>query len=110
MSVVEHAFTSQSVSRLALRLHQLIRDHALALPDDEELLAELANVRLREMSPGVYRLDHDPDKHDDRAIALALGAVALVDWGPGESVEVFFDPESGEFVDEEPVPRRISKY
>ena len=56
-----------SVSRLALRLHGLIRDHALELPDDPELLDELANVRLRETSPGVYRLDHDPGRHDDRA-------------------------------------------
>ena len=37
---------------------------------------ELANVRLRETSPGVYRMDHDPDKHDDQAIALALALAA----------------------------------
>jgi hypothetical protein len=70
--VVEFAFTAASVSRLALRLHGAIRDRALALPDDPELLDELANVRLRETSPGVYRLDHDHGRHDDRAIALAL--------------------------------------
>jgi len=70
--VVEFPFTAQSVSKLALRLHGAIRDHALALPDDEPLLDELRNVRLRETSPGVYRLDHDHGRHDDRAIALAL--------------------------------------
>ena len=43
-------------ARLAL---QLIREHALALPDDPDLLDELRNVRLREASPGVFRLDHD---------------------------------------------------
>lgn len=79
VSAEAYNFTQQSVSRLALRLHQLIADHALALPDDDELLDELANVRLQERSPGVYRLDHDPDKHDDRAIALALAAHGLVD-------------------------------
>ena len=85
MQVVEHTFTAQSVSRLALRLHGAIRDRALALPDDAELLDELANVRLRETSPGVYRLDHDAGRHDDRAVALALAAdylLARVPFGP----------------------------
>ena len=76
--VHEYAFTSQSVSRLALRLHGLIRDRALQLPDAPELLDELANVRLRETAPGVYRLDHDHGRHDDRAIALALAAHHLL--------------------------------
>src|SRR5207249_3043647 len=60
-------------------LHALIRDRALALPDDPELIDELANVRLRETSPGVFRIDHDPDKHDDRAIALSLAAQHLIE-------------------------------
>ncbi len=89
VAVDEFAFTTQSISRLALRLLQLVRDHALALPDDVELLDELANLRLLEPSPGVYRIDHDPDKHDDRAIALALAASALAD-GPS----MFFDASS----------------
>jgi phage terminase large subunit-like protein len=77
--VVEHAFTQQSVGRLARRLFQVIADHALELPDDAELLDELANVRLRETAPGVFRMDHDAGRHDDRAIALALGCWALLD-------------------------------
>jgi hypothetical protein len=70
------------VSRLALRLHQLIADRALQLPDDAELLDELTHVRLRESSPGVYRLDHDSGRHDDRAIALGLAAAHLLDRQP----------------------------
>ena len=35
------------------------------------------NVRLRETAPNVYRLDHDPDRHDDRAVALAMGVTTL---------------------------------
>ena len=35
-------------------------------------------VRLRETSPGVYRMGHDPDKHDDQALALALAAKHLI--------------------------------
>jgi hypothetical protein len=36
--VVEFAFTAASVGRLALSLHQAIRGHRIALPDDEILL------------------------------------------------------------------------
>jgi len=42
------------------------------------LLDELAHVRLRESSPGVYRLDHDSGRHDDRAVALALAVTTLL--------------------------------
>jgi hypothetical protein len=76
--VTEFVFSAQSVGRLALTLHNLIKEHALAIPDDPDLVGELANVRLRETSPGVYRMDHDPDKHDDRAVCLALAAVWLL--------------------------------
>jgi hypothetical protein len=31
-----------------------------------------ARVRLRETSPGSYRIDHEADQHDDLAVALAL--------------------------------------
>ena len=78
VAVREFNFTSASVGRLASALHQLLRNRALALPNDEALLDELANVRLRETTPGVYRLDHDPDQHDDRAIALGLAANQLL--------------------------------
>ena len=79
VSVEEWAFTSQSVGRLGQTLHLLLRDHRLALPDDEALLDELMTVRLRETSPGVYRLDHDSGQHDDRAVALGLAALALTE-------------------------------
>jgi len=77
--VEEFTFSSGSVGRLASTLHMLLRNRRLVLPDDPELLEELANVRLRETSPGVLRMDHDPDKHDDRAIALALAAHRLLE-------------------------------
>ena len=46
-----------------------------------------AESRLRETSPGVFRLDNDPDKHDDRAVALALAAHALAG-SPGGAVAI----------------------
>lgn len=82
MRVEEWAFTAQSVGRLAVNLHLLLRERRLSLPDDAELLDELANVRLRETSPGVFRLDHDAGKHDDRAVALGLAALALTEKPP----------------------------
>lgn len=75
----QFTFSATSVGKLGLALYQLLRAHRLALPDDPDLLDELANVRLRESSPGVYRLDHDPDKHDDRAVSLALAAWWLLE-------------------------------
>lgn len=79
LTVDEFAFSAPSVGRLATVLLQLIRERALALPDDPALLDELRNVRLRESTPGVFRLDHDRNRHDDRAVALALAAAALVE-------------------------------
>jgi phage terminase large subunit-like protein len=92
VSVDEYSFSAQSVGRLASTLHLLLKDRRLWLYDDEELLDELANVRLRETSPGVLRMDHDPDRHDDRAIALALAALALIE-NPtrGEAGTIFTD-------------------
>lgn len=79
LQVTEHHFGQASNGRLASTLHLLLRNRALALPDDPDLLDELLNVRLRETTPGVMRMDHDPDKHDDRAITLALAAVHLLE-------------------------------
>ena len=66
-----------------MTLHLLLREHRLALPDDPELLDELATVRLRESTPGTYRLDHDASGHDDRAVALGLAALALTERAEG---------------------------
>lgn len=78
VEVEEFAFTATSTGRLAAALFNAIRDRALALPPDEELLDELAHVRLRESSPGVFRLDHDSGRHDDRAVCLALAVTTLL--------------------------------
>ena len=84
--VEEWAFTAQSVGRLGQTLHLLLRDHRLALPDDQELLDELMTVRLHESAPGVYRLDHDSGQHDDRAVSLGLAPLALTERGEDSEV------------------------
>lgn len=73
----EFTFSSGSVARLAVTLYALLRDRLLALPNDDGLRDELANVRLRETAPGVVRIEHDAGRHDDRVISLALAAQAL---------------------------------
>lgn len=80
--VVEHTFSASSNSRRALALLQLVREHRLVLPEDDELIDELLNLRLVERAPGVYRHDHDQGKHDDRATALGLAALHLLEHGP----------------------------
>ena len=61
---------------------------------------ELANVRLRETSPGVLRMDHDSNRHDDRAISLALACHRLVEKGErGGPIGKSIEPPSGTIAD-----------
>lgn len=79
LTVEEFSFSGSSVGKLGTTLLQLIRERALALPaDEDDLLDELRNVRVKETAPGTYRLDHARGRHDDRAIALALAAHTLL--------------------------------
>lgn len=89
VQVHEYTFTSASVGRLALSLHQAIRNHRAALPADEDLIDELAGVRLRKNNMGVYRLDHDSGQRDDQAVALALGTFWLLDGDPAPEFTIF---------------------
>lgn len=76
---VEYVFSTAGVNRLARTLFTALRDRAIALPDDPELLAELAGVRLVETGPGLLRLDHRSGEHDDQAVAVAMCAAHLLD-------------------------------
>jgi hypothetical protein len=85
--VAEYPFTAQSVGRLANTLYGLLHDRLLDLPDDADLLDELAAVRLRETSPGVVRIDHDSGRNDDRVIAIGLAAQQLIEGRIGPPAE-----------------------
>ena len=74
-------FSQSSVGRLGVLLHRLILERQIDLPQDDELIDELAHVRLRRTGPGGYRLDHDRNRHDDRAISIALAANYLIENG-----------------------------
>jgi hypothetical protein len=88
--VEEHTFTQASTGRLAVTLYRLLRDHLLDLPDDDQLVDELVNVQLREVSPGSYRIDHASGRHDDIAIATAMAAAYLIEnASPGTAGTIF---------------------
>lgn len=79
-------FTAAGNNSRASLLLGLLREHRLELVDDEELVDELAALRLRETStPGVFKLDTATTGagHFDRATALSLGAEDLLSRGRG---------------------------
>jgi hypothetical protein len=94
LRVLEHTFTAQSNSKRALLILELVRGRRLWLPDDPEVVAEFAAVRLRETSPGVYRYDHDSGRHDDRVTAISLSAVHLLERPVGSSHAPWFGSPS----------------
>jgi hypothetical protein len=77
--VEEYVFSSSGANRLAKALHVALRDHALSLPDDEELLAELGAARLVETGPGLVKMINPAGSHDDAAVALGMCLVHLID-------------------------------
>jgi phage terminase large subunit-like protein len=79
IAVEEWSYTPQRYGAIASTLYTLLRDGLLDLYEDAELLDELANVRLKETLPGLVRVEHDPGRHDDRAVALGMAATALVE-------------------------------
>ena len=81
MAVEEFTFSSASVGRIGSALHLALRNRLLHLPDDEDLLNELGNVRLKETTPGVVRLDHDAGQHDDQAVSIGMAIVELTTHG-----------------------------
>jgi hypothetical protein len=70
--VKEFKFTPSSVGELGSSLVLSLRNGQLEVPDTPELRDELLHVRLRENSPGVYRLDHDHNRHDDQAVTIGM--------------------------------------
>lgn len=76
--VEAYNFSQGSISRLAATMYQLLSQRNLDLPDDEDLIGELAAVQLIERAPGTWRIDHERGAHDDRVISLALCAQHLL--------------------------------
>lgn len=71
-------FSAGSVGRLGVALHLALRNRTLRVPADDTLADELLNVKLRPTGvPGQLRLDHDPGRHDDQAVAIGMACLLL---------------------------------
>lgn len=79
VTVQEWSYSAQRYGAIASTLYTLLRDGLLDLYPDDELMDELANVRLQETLPGLVRVQHDPGRHEDRCVALGFAAVALLE-------------------------------
>ena len=69
---------AKKAGSVATTLLELIREGELALPDDGAVVDELHNP-VEGIVPWRFRMDHDRGRHDDRAVALALAATALLE-------------------------------
>lgn len=74
----EYVFSTAGTNRLARSLYTHLRDRALRLPDDPELISELSSTRLVETGPGTVKLQNPPGTHDDLAVVVGM-ATSLVD-------------------------------
>jgi len=100
----EFVSTSASVGHLATSLMQSLRGRLLTLPDDAALRQELLEVRLRETSPNVLRIDHKSGRHDDRVIAVAMAVHALT-----TGQRAVFSDYMRQLEAEDPVERALSE-
>jgi hypothetical protein len=88
VSVEERSYSAHRYGAVTSVLYALLRDRLLNLPDDPELIDELANVRLVETLPGIVRVEHDAGRHEDRVmrespdIFLGLGPKARIIGSP----------------------------
>ncbi len=81
----EFTFSPASKQRLAATLLSTINVGNLALYEAEGLRDELLALRLVQTRSGVWTFDHARGGHDDRAVALALVVVALLERPVGSS-------------------------
>jgi len=76
---LEYVFSQANANRLAKGLFVALRDRALVLPDDDELISELQTARLVETGPGVIRMMNPRGTHDDLATSVGMAIVHLTD-------------------------------
>jgi len=81
----EFTFTAASKQRLASTLLQSLNSGHLHLYEAEGLRDELLKLRLKQGTAGTFTFDHTSGGHDDRAVAIALMAVAALERGDGRA-------------------------
>lgn len=87
----EFTFTASSKQRLAATLLSAINAGNLALYEADGLREELLGLRLVQSKSGLWSFDHRSGGHDDRAVALSLLAVSLLE-RPVGSMSAYWEP------------------
>lgn len=77
----EYVFSSAGANRLARALYIALRDRALSLPDDPELIDGFTSTRMIETTPGTVKLSNPAGHHDDIPTVIGM-AVALLSERP----------------------------
>jgi hypothetical protein len=85
VAVVEYPFTSDGRRKLFGVLLDLIRSGTLRSHPHEALRRELLGLEVQETAAG-WRVDHRVGRHDDHAVAVALGLAGLMGT-PGDTSE-----------------------
>jgi phage terminase large subunit-like protein len=98
VKATEFTFSAASKQRLASTLLQAINDGTLHLYHAPGLRDELAALRVRQTSSGGWTFDHVSGGHDDRATALALMAVAVIDQPKNTVSTQSYMPQQGPVV------------
>jgi hypothetical protein len=75
----EFTFSQGSKQRLAATLQSTLNTGRLRLYEAPGLRDELLGLRLVQSRSGLWSFDHQAGGHDDRAVAIALVAVALLE-------------------------------
>lgn len=99
-------FTGTAIDRLTTNLYSIAHGGQLELYPDLALEEELLDVQVVEKSYGV-RIDHRADAHDDRVIALGMGAYVAMQLPAGEVIfDDGFDERTRSLLEHEPDPQR----
>ena len=77
----EYVFSTAGANRLARALFVALRDRALSLPDDPELIDGFNSTRMIESTPGTVKLSNPAGHHDDIPTVIGM-AVALLSERP----------------------------
>ncbi len=88
VKVTDINFTAEFNDHLARTMLPLLRNRRLSLPHDNALIDELVNLRILESRPGKYKIEHDNNRHNDRAIAIALAAQHLLNTPPPRKIQI----------------------
>jgi phage terminase large subunit-like protein len=88
--ITEFSF-GRDKARLTQNLYALVHNGHLSLANDPELDQELLDVQIVEKAKG-YVIDHEAGQHDDRVIAVGMGALELMTEPPPYVASAYIEP------------------